>query len=196
MVNRICSVTLYFLVFMFLLANCDALSGRCNSYTQEQLNEGYSKCVYKDSLGIPTIGVGFNLMKGTARSQLRSVNADYDDVLSGSSCLSDYQIRRLFTQDMAEAVNCAEKQFSPSKWASLRLDAKSALADMAFNLGCTRFQLFRNMLTALRRNPPDYSTAADEMRNSKWCRQVKRRCDRNIDCMKGHQSAHGFIDLH
>ena len=185
MANHIYSIALAFLVSMSLLANCDALSGRCNSYTRERLNEGYRRCVYKDPLGIPTVGVGFNLMKSTARSQLRSVNADYGDVLSGLSCLTDYQIRRLFTQDMAKAVNCAKKQFSPSKWASFRLDAKSALADMAFNLGCTRFRLFRKMLAALRRNPPDYSTAADEMRNSRWCRQVKRRCDRNINCMKG-----------
>ena len=195
MVNRTCSIALSFLASILLLANCDVLSGRCNSYTREQLNEKYSKCMYKDPLGIPTVGVGFNLEKSTARSQLKLVNADYNAVLSGSSCLTDDQIRQLFTQDMAEAVNCAKKQFSSSKWASLRLDAKSALADMAFNLGCTKFRLFKNMLAALSRNPPDYSTAANEMRNSKWCSQVKLRCDRDIDCMKcAGEGAHCFVN--
>lgn len=40
------------------------LNGECNSYDREKLNEGYKLCVYKDSLGIPKIGVGFNLKKG------------------------------------------------------------------------------------------------------------------------------------
>ena len=46
-------------------------SGECNSYEREKLNEGYYKCVYKDPVGIPTIGVGFNLKKFGARKRLK-----------------------------------------------------------------------------------------------------------------------------
>ena len=48
------------------------LSGPCNSYDREKLNEGYYKCVYKDPVGIPTIGVGFNLEKANAREEIES----------------------------------------------------------------------------------------------------------------------------
>ena len=59
------------------------LSGPCNSYDREKLNEGYYKCVYKDPVGIPTIGVGFNLEKANAREEIESVGADYNAVLNG-----------------------------------------------------------------------------------------------------------------
>lgn len=72
------------------------LKGPCNSYEREKLNEGYLSCVYKDSKGIPTVRVGFNLQVG----------ADYNAILSGRECLRDNQIRELFETDMNTAVKC------------------------------------------------------------------------------------------
>jgi lysozyme len=47
------------------------------------------------------------------------------------------------------------------------------LVDMIFNLGLTRFLLFKNLNAALAAG--DYLRAAHEMLDSRWYRQVGRR---------------------
>lgn len=168
------------LLAQLLQVNC--LSGTCNSYEREKLNEGYKPRVYIDTEGHPTVGIGFNLDRSDARRRLSAVGANYDKIRAGSATLTDYQIRTLFNDDMVNAVSCASSWLS-QVWGRMSTDQKSAVADMAFNLGCSGLQKFRNMKAALLRG--DYGGAADEMRDSKWCRQVKSRCDRNIACMKG-----------
>lgn len=158
-----------------------ALSGTCNSYDREKLNEGYYKCVYKDPVGIPTIGVGFNLEKFGARAEIEGVGANYNAVLNGSQCLTDDQIRRLFDQDMDTAVSCVSSWLS--NWSALGESPQSALADMTFNLGCAGIREFSSLHAALSSSPPDYARAAEDMRNSLWCRQVGDRCSRDIACM-------------
>jgi len=46
-------------------------------------SEGNKPCMYKDTLGHPTIGIGFNLDRSDAREKITSVGADYDNVKSG-----------------------------------------------------------------------------------------------------------------
>lgn len=157
------------------------LDGPCNNYDREKLNEGYYKCVYKDPVGIPTIGVGFNLQKFGAKSEIESVGADYNAVLNGTQCLSDSQIKTLFEKDMATAISCPEGWVST--WSKLSESAQSALADMAFNMGCGTLREFVTMRSRLEESPPDYKGAQSSMRGSAWCRQVGSRCDRDVDCM-------------
>lgn len=159
-----------------------SLSGPCNSYEREKLNEGYHTHVYMDSEGIRSIGVGFNLEKAGAQEQIESVGADYDEVLSGREGLTDSQIQALFDQDMNTAVSCASLWLP--QWSILGLSPQSAIADMAFNLGCTRLAGFKCLRKALSRSPPDFKWAVEEMRDSKWCDQVGARCDRDIACMQ------------
>ena len=175
------ALALFTATFLFFGEGVHSLSGKCNSYTREKLNEGYFRCVYNDPLGIPTIGVGFNLRKSGARQRITNVGANYDNILRRRECLNNYQIMDLFDDDMAEAVQCASSWLS-KVWSKMGTTRQSAVADMAFNLGCSRLRLFKNMKAALERE--DYAKAAAEMRNSRWCRQVKSRCDRDIDCMK------------
>ena len=180
------SILLVFLSILLLphaLLQVSGLSGTCNSYEREKLNEGYKPRVYIDTVGHPTVGIGFNLDRWDARQRLAAVGANYDKIRAGSATLTDYQIRTLFYYDMANSVSCASSWLS-QVWGRMNSDQKSAVADMAFNLGCSGLKKFRNMKAALLEG--DYSGAAREMRNSKWCRQVKSRCDRNIACMKGH----------
>ena len=158
------------------------LSGVCNSYGREKLYEGYHTRVYLDSRGIRTIGVGFNLEKAGAQQQIEGVGADYDAVLNGRQDLTDWQIRTLFNQDMNTAVRCVTSWIP--RWSLLGLAPQSALADMAFNLGCTKLMNFHCLWTALSRSPPDLNWAAIEMQNSDWCGQMGLRCDHDVTCIK------------
>ena len=159
------------------------LSGECNSYTREVWNEGYHTCKYLDSKGIPTIGVGFNLHKSGARQKIESVGGDFEKVLEGYQCLSENQIIQLFNEDMETAVKCATSWIGPN-WSIIEKTRQSAVADMAFNLGCGRLQGFRRLKKTLSSWTPDYAAAVHEMRDSLWCKQVKSRCNRNIKCMR------------
>ena len=159
------------------------LSGPCNAYKREIENEGYRTLRYFDTEGIPTIGVGHNLNKSSSQQQIENVGADYDEVLNGRQALTKSQIKTLFYMDMRTAVECA-MNWLPT-WSSLGLGPQSAMADMAFNLGCTRLRRFNCLWRALSRSPPDLQEAIAEMRDSKWCRDdVPRRCERNVRCMQ------------
>ena len=158
------------------------LSGPCNSYGREKLYEGYHTRVYLDSRGIRTIGVGFNLEKAGAQQQIEGVGADYDAVLNGRQDLTDWQIRTLFSQDMNTAVRCVTSWIP--RWSLLGLAPQSALADMAFNLGCTKLMELHCLWTALSRSPLDLNWAATEMQSSDWCGQMGLRCDRDVTCIR------------
>ena len=155
-----------------------AMAGECDSYDREKLNEGYYKCVYKDPVGIPTVGVGFNLRKFGARSEIESVGANYDAVLKASaSALSD---RNSFYKDMDTAKDCVDGW---SGYSEISESAQSALNDMSFNLGCGTLGTFSRLRSAI--SDKNYSAAQQDMKESLWCRQVGGRCDRDVSCMRG-----------
>lgn len=157
----------------------------CHSYAAERINNGYRNCVYYDTKNNPIIGVGFNLNKDGARAQLERVGADYNDLMSGKQCLYEGQIKSLFNEDMETAIACVSSWLP--NWSVLGSGPRSALADMAFNMGCTKVKTFKKMRAALTANlsQPDYVKAVVEMHNSKWCRSdVPNRCERDVVCMK------------
>ena len=95
--------------------------------------EGNKACVYKDSLGIPTIGIGFNLKRSDARKLITSIGANYDSVLSGSQCLTPAQITSLFNNDLAWAKSGA--QSCVPSFSSHHKCIQNVLMDMTFNMG-------------------------------------------------------------
>ena len=170
------------LLLLHYFCQVNSLSGTCNSYEAEKINEGYKPRVYIDTEGHPTVGIGFNLDRSDARQRLSAVGANYDRIRAGTEILSDYQIQMLFRADMDKAVHCVSS-WVPTTWRLMSNDRRSAIVDMAFNLGCAGLKKFKKMKVALQLR--EYDRAAYEMRNSEWCRQVKSRCLRNISCMTG-----------
>ena len=177
------SIMLKKLLLIFALVAV-SYAGTCNSYEREKLNEKSKPCVYKDSKGNPTVGVGFNLNKAGARGEIEGVGADYDAVLNGSQCLDDGQIEKLFNKDMNEANSCA-KSWLGSSWSALGSDPQSAVSDMAFNMGCGKLRGFVKLRAALTESPPNYQAAKNEMKDSNWCVQVGGRCGRDVACIHG-----------
>ena len=80
----------------------------CDARSLISRHEGKRLCVYKDTRGIPTIGIGYNLQNPGARAALAAVGADYDSILSGASCLSDSQVMQLFEPSYQSAVSGAQ----------------------------------------------------------------------------------------
>jgi len=58
---------------------------------------------------------------------------------------------------------------------SLPENVKMALIDMDFNLGKPRFLTFKKLIQAVKEG--NFKKAAQEAKNSRWCRQVSSRCE-------------------
>jgi len=113
------------------------------------LHEGRKNKVYKDSLGIETIGVGRNARdKG----------------------LSDAEVDFLLDNDIAECV----ADLKGFEWfAGLNQARQDALTDMRFNVGPAGFRQFQHMILALAAG--DFEEAARQMESSQWHHQVGQR---------------------
>jgi GH24 family phage-related lysozyme (muramidase) len=139
--------------------------------TQLIRHEGKRAKVYKDTEGVPTVGVGFNLNRADARQKLAAVGADLDKVKAGQQELTEDQIRKLLDADMDTAVADCKALFP--KFAELSDVRQRALADMMFNLGRARLSGFKKMVSHV--NAGEFDKAAGEMKASKWYAQVKDR---------------------
>ena len=73
-------------------------------------HEGRRNEVYKDSLGIPTIGIGYNLRNATAKEDLAKVGANLKEVLRGKQ-LSDDQVNELFRMSLDRALKDAKSYY-------------------------------------------------------------------------------------
>ncbi|MEV4759948.1 glycoside hydrolase family protein [Micromonospora sp. NPDC049559] len=136
--------------------------------------------VYRDSRGIPTVGIGFNLNRADAAAALAAVGANYADVLAGRADLTQLQTTLLFEQAMAEAYSAAYR-LVPG-FDNLSMSRQAVVLDMIFNLGPTGVAQFQNMLAAINRG--DFEAAANEMASSAWKTQVGTRATHDIAIMR------------
>lgn len=126
---------------------------------QMRFHEGVRNKVYKDHLGIETIGVGRNLV---------------------DRGLSDEEVDYLLGNDITIVEN--ELDNGLSWWRDLDEVRQRALADLAFNMGLPRLHGFVKMLDALQRR--DYHAAADELLDSKYAKQVGERSNRVAEMIR------------
>ena len=134
-------------------------------------HEGMRLDVYKDTLGINTIGIGRNLDdRGITKDELDwmdypSIEYVYSDGITEADAMylaqNDVQI---VEEELLRAHPCVED-----------LDAvrQLVLVDMAFNMGVPRLCKFKKMWAAVHEG--DFPTASREMLDSRWAVQVKGR---------------------
>ena len=150
-----------------------------NYYDMLSLNEGNKSTVYKDSKGIPHIGIGFNLEDTANRKFLKREGIDINELFDGRK-LSENETRTLYNHSLTQAFKDAQK-YDPN-FAKRPEAVKMTLVDMSFNLGLTKLNKFEKMKAGLMNN--DYNVAADEMIDSKWYKQVKDRGPRMVQVMR------------
>ena len=169
-------------VVVFSLAGTSMAQNLDQAKLKKQLtkHEGKRLKVYKDSEGIPTIGVGFNLKRSDAKAKIEAFGLNYDDVVKGKVSLTEAQVDSLLAADIKTAISDCKS--TVDGYSSLSDVRKRVLVDMVFNLGKTRFSKFKKMLAAIKAK--DFEKTAEEMKDSKWCRQVKSRCTTLESMMK------------
>lgn len=123
-------------------------------------DEGLRLEVYKDSVGLWTIGVGHLLGPDKRMSIITRAEA---------TALLDWDIESAW--DLAERL-------VPGAFDQGHESRERALVNMAFNLG-SRLGQFKKFLAAVEKH--DWSLAAVEMMDSKWAKQVGARAIRLRD---------------
>tara|TARA_R110000824_G_scaffold153972_2_gene325885 strand:- start:1209 stop:1700 length:492 start_codon:yes stop_codon:yes gene_type:complete len=143
-------------------------------------DEGLELKVYKDTLGIDTIGAGRNLRdRPLTVAQLQHLGlSDMQDLYDNGITL--YGARYILRID----VDIAERELITAHSCVEFLNAPRQMVcvNMAFNLGVPRLKLFKNMWSAIHRK--DYERASIEMLDSRWAKQVKGRATRLSDIMR------------
>jgi lysozyme len=129
-------------------------------------DEGRRKRVYLDSVGIPTIGCGWNL----------EANDLPEDVID-----------RLLDVSIDQAMR--DLDALEPRWQQIDGDRQRVLLNMAFNLGRSRLAAFKRFWAEIDafidgQGAQHLSRAADEMLASKWAEQVGARATRLADRMR------------
>ena len=142
-------------------------------------HEGLRLQVYKDTLGIDTVGIGRNLEdRGITDEELEwmdipNMDTIYEYGISEADAMylagNDVQI---VEEELVRAHPCVNK-----------LDAVRQLVvmDMAFNMGVPRLCKFKKMWAAVHENK--FDVAAKEMLDSRWANQVKSRATKLAHAM-------------
>ena len=165
-------------------------STACKRYIER--HEGRRAEVYLDTKRHPTIGVGFNLDRSDAPIAIRKLRGvDYQELKHGEARLNKEQIDTLFENDLKTAIQGAKK-FYPG-FDSLDPMRQIVLVDMSFNMGYEKLKEFKKLQAAM--EAKDYKTAAQEMGNSHWAKQVGVRADANISAMREGHMPYKEIEL-
>tara|TARA_R110000850_G_scaffold211434_1_gene337267 strand:- start:62 stop:547 length:486 start_codon:yes stop_codon:yes gene_type:complete len=146
---------------------------------QLTIHEGIILNVYKDSLGIDTIGIGRNLKdRGISKFELGILNKTIEEVYENG--ITEKDAHFLLKNDIA----IVEKELLKVKPITndIGVIRQLVLMDMAFNMGVPRLCKFINMWAALEQH--DYYKAAEEMLDSRWARQVKTRAIKLANSMQ------------
>jgi lysozyme len=158
-----------------------------DSYTKALIrdHEDVRYLAYLDSEGIKSIAVGMNLEEAGARERIEALELDYEAVCAGNCELTDEHVETLFEHDYQVAVN--EARQNVTNFDEHPDDVQAVIVDMNFNLGGPRFRGFVNTIAAF--EAKDYCRAADEMADSLWAAQTKRRAVDDIAIVRGHCDA-------
>tara|TARA_R100001129_G_scaffold167234_1_gene134714 strand:+ start:1265 stop:1687 length:423 start_codon:yes stop_codon:yes gene_type:complete len=124
-----------------------------------KLSEGYRARVYKDTLGIDTIGYGFAIKD-------LELDKDICDMILDkklNKLIKDVDNKFPFMDDIA-------------------VEAQDVIYEMCYQLGINGFSKFKKTIAYLR--DEDYKMAAIEMLDSRWAKQTPNRAKRLSNIIK------------
>ena len=132
-------------------------------------DEGVKYEVYLDHLGYPTFGIG-HLITDDDPERGASVGTKVD---------SD-RVQEAFEADVESVLSDCERLYV--QFEHLPEEVQLIIANMMFNMGYTRLSKFKGMKRGV--DARDWETAADEMVDSRWYKQVTNRADRLVVRMR------------
>lgn len=142
-------------------------------------HEGVRHTVYKDSLGIPTIGVGFNLQRPDASLVLASVGSSLQACLGGTP-LTDQQVNEILQDDVNQVTKDLNVLFPD--FGTYPEAVQLVLQDVRFNMGPSRLRGFVHAIAAVKAR--NWQESANQFMNSNWSKQVGIRAKEDCDLLR------------
>jgi lysozyme len=139
-------------------------------------HEGRRKAVYKDSLGILTVGVGWNLEDPDSDVIAGHFGLDLAELKAGTTALTDDQINQVRDYQINEVILAAKRIFP--NFDTMPANPQAVIVDMIFNMGESRFSKFVSTIAVLKAG--NWKQAAIDAGNSLWARQVPNRAADDI----------------
>jgi len=136
---------------------------------QLKIDEGVKYEVYDDHLGYKTFGIGHLV---TAKDEEYGAKVGHP--------VSEKRVNAVFDNDVETYVTESKKVFSDLD--KLPDEAQEVIVNMCFNMGAPRLSKFKKFVAAV--NDGNWSTAAVEMMDSRWAKQVGVRAERLRDRIK------------
>jgi lysozyme len=127
------------------------------------IDEGVRYSTYLDHLSLKTCGIGH---------LCREDEPEYDLELGAE--ISEDRVTELFEQDIQSVIQDCKKVYDD--WDKLPEEVKQIVANMMFNLGRPRYSKFRKHIQAVMDGR--WQESANQMRDSRWYRQVTNRAER------------------
>ena len=128
-------------------------------------DEGCKYEIYLDHLGLPTFGIGHLVTERDPEYQ-KEVGTVVDEI----------RVNEVFEQDIGVTVDECKILFVD--WSNLPEEVKLITANMMFNMGRPRLSKFKKMIQAIKDG--DWLEAGNQMKDSRWYKQVTNRADRLI----------------
>jgi GH24 family phage-related lysozyme (muramidase) len=171
-------------------------------------NEGFRLSMYHDSMGIPTIGCGFNLQRsdwrqGLAAAGVTDTNAQ-NGILDGTLALSVAEVGALLNYSDEPIIPQGRALLEPTHFDNMSDARRCAFADMCFNIGESGLGEFYGFLGLMNQachyiqtGDPDhghsyFAQAASDLLSTGYAQQVGARAQRNAAMISS--SAYVAID--
>jgi GH24 family phage-related lysozyme (muramidase) len=151
--------------------------------------EGTRRCVYHDTKGIPTIGVGCNLTTDNAKNCLELMGLSYAGVLVGTISLTDSHIDTLL--EMQLGVSSEDAHALVPNFFELPETQQIVVNDLSFNMGKTVLAKFVHTLAFIK--DQKWSDAAANLKLSSWYIQVKQRGVANVAVLGNTATIESFL---
>ena len=132
-------------------------------------DEGCKYEIYLDHLGLPTYGIGHLVTE-----------KDPEYGMEVGTLVDEIRVNEVFEQDIQVTINDCKKVYDD--WNTMNEEVKLICCNMMFNLGYPRYCKFKKMIQAIKDG--DWLEAGNQMKDSRWYKQVTNRADRLISRMR------------
>ena len=140
---------------------------------QLKIDEGCVYKIYNDHLGYPTFGIGHLVRE-----------SDPENGSPLGTEISEDRVNEAFDADIEIVLSDCNILYPD--FGDLPEEAQQIIANMMFNLGRPRLSKFVGMKRGV--DAKDWNSAADEMVDSRWYRQVGARAERLVNRMREIES--------
>ena len=140
---------------------------------QLKIDEGCVYEIYNDHLGYPTFGIGHLVRE-----------SDPENGSPLGTEVSEDRVNEAFDADVEIVLSDCNTLYPD--FDDLPEEAQQIIANMMFNLGRPRLSKFVGMKRGV--DAKDWNSAADEMVDSRWYRQVGVRAERLVNRMREIES--------